>query len=283
MSDIENESDQTLEPQAEAPQEAQAEAPQAQPQEAPKPPQTVPLAALMEERNKRRDMEAELQRLRQMSEASTAELRKLAEQLQPKPPPPPSIDTDPLGYIQHENEALKGKLSEFDTWRREQEQQRQREAAANAVTQRFQADAMAFAASAPDFQEAYLWVSEQVLGDLRASGLPDAVARQRGQQIALDIVNHAASTGGNAAEGFYRLAKQRGWTGPQQQRQAPAPAATPPVEAIRRAQQAGSGVSGPGAGQKGYDGLTAQQLASMSQEDYERVPDNVRRRVLRGG
>lgn len=253
--------------------------PEPQPIAPPPEPKRVPLAELMEERKRRQEIERELMQLRAQSDASVSEIRNLVKTLQPAPAAAPDINTDPLGYLQYENQQLRSQIEEVKAWREQQEQVRQQQAAHQSIMGRFQTDAVAFQQEAPDFAEAYDWVSKQVLSELQVAGMPPAEAAAYGQQLALNIVRNAAATGGNAAKGFYDLARQKGWKGKQAAQQQ---SATPSVETVQRVAAANRGVSGPGAGTKGYDGLTASQAAAMSQEEYDKIPQSVRLRLLRG-
>ena len=259
-----------LAPEADVPE---AEAPEPEPQAA----RQVPLAELMKERAKARAAAEEATKLRELHEVGNRRLEELVKALQPKPPPVPVPDqsTDPVGYFNHEINTLKQQLAEERKWRDEQAQQ-QRGGAEQQFWDRYRVSAAEFAQQAADFPTAYSHLVDSLMRDFLEAGFTPEEATAELHQQEQKIAAKAFKDGANPAERLYKLAKARGYKGP-----APAPTPSQRLETMERGQQASRSLSGPARGEN-YAGLTLAQLASMSQEDFARVPERVQRRLMGG-
>lgn len=130
--------------------------------------------------------------------------------------------------------------------------------------------AQAFRSEAPDFDAAYAHAVQELTRDAGIFNLSP-------QQIEAQLVSNAMARGINPAKAMYDFAKARGYTG------AKAGQAEQTVETLARGQSASRSLSQGSGGAP--QGLTLEQLANMSQEEFSRVhsknPDAIRR--LMGG
>ena len=186
--------------------------------QAPKPPQTVPLAVHIRQREK---YEREQAQLRQIVEQGNARLQQLMEQLNP-PKPPIDRNADPLGATLQELDAMKsemGQTREMLTKRQEEEMRRQQIAAfENAVV----ADEQNYSKVAPDYGQAVAYARDLKFREYQALGLDPPLAAARVQQDAYALAQHAMQQGVSPAELAYRVATTLGYRA-----QAAAPASTP--------------------------------------------------------
>lgn len=261
----------------------------AEPAQAPEPvkeePKTVPLAALHEERQRRQDLQRQVEQQRAADAAERQKMQErldaLAKRFEPAPTPEPTFNDDPAAFLKSKADATEQQLAEFKAWRQAQEQQAEQQA----HMQRFDAQIIAsereFAPKAPDYTEAVAWLRnlrETELRDLYGVENPAERARIINQDIAA-LAARALQANRNPAEQAYNLAKMRGWT-------AKAPAAAPAApapdkidtiakgQAAARTPSAAAGVAPPS--------LTIESLAKMSEDDFSKLSDAEFRRVMGG-
>ena len=248
---------------------------------------TVPHEQFHAEREKRKAMQAELQKYREETAAERARLeerfRLLSEAVrqpqqpvqQPQAPVIPDFATDPAGNIdgrfrtletqaqearaqaQRANEALQQQhqMAEMRNWAASQEQQ--------------------FEAATPDYRQAMGHLVESRNRQLEALGVP---AHQRQQVLANDIAQIAQQTrqqGRNFAETLYTLAKASGYTAKQAQSAVEAAISAPPSDAerqattIERGRQMSTTVGT--AGTAPATRLSPERIASMSEREFNAV------------
>lgn len=260
------------EPTAPEPQDAEA-APEAQRRN-----DTVPLAVLMEERKRAREAQAEVARLRELTEVGNRRLQEFMDRVTPKPQEaaPPPRDVDPVGYFDHETSRMKQELDGLKAWKQAQEQQAQHGAQEGQFLTQYRMDAALFAEKAPDFPQAYQHVTDSLMQERLDAGWTRAEALADLQEYERKVAMKAFTDGRSPAETIYKLAKARGFNGGTK----PAPQPAERIEAMQRGQTATRSVSG-GARGPGYEGLTFEQLAKMSQEEFNSVPEATVNRLLR--
>lgn len=252
----------------------------------------VPLAALHEEREKRKSLEKQL-RDEVVGKTRTEErLAMLAATVQEalKPPPAaaaapiaiPDFDADPAGHIratftaqQRQMEELRGALGQYgQNFQQMQQAAAQQQQVADLQRWAQQQEAAEIAAN-----PAYIKAQEHLLAgrhaELEAIGYSP---EQRQQAIYNDILQLANSTrqnGGNFAQAVVAIAKSRGWAPPA----APPPETGIPIadasEAATRAatQQRGQDMAlslgSRGGAPRGP--VTAASLAAMSDADFSKL------------
>jgi hypothetical protein len=133
-----------------------------------------------------------------------------------------------------------------------------------------------FAEKQSDYKDAAKFLVNERSSELQAMGYDDAAVRR---QIATDInqiVTAAESIGMNPAQLAYWRAQERGY---KRQEAAPVTGEAEKIVALARAQAETQGVKG---GETPTDGYTAKQLAEMSQEEFDKVPEHLRRKAMGG-
>lgn len=265
------------------------------------PPKMVQLAALHEERERRkqyeRDLAAEREQRRVLEERTNLLLQRFnqqqpaAETAKPADPPEPTIPdlaTDPVGHIIGNQQALARQLAAMSSATREQQEQFRREnemrQVATAVATRAQAMEEKFATEHQDYAAAVQHLTQTRHREMEIAGFRDPVQRhQMIQQEGFQLAAHMIQNGGNPAEAIYELAKMRGYApaapaqpsasteppAPQEaQDQAPS-AAQQKLETIAAGQQQARSLGQ--AGGSGPTPLTVQRLIALSDKEFGKM------------
>lgn len=227
-------------------------------------PKHVPLAALHEERNRRKEMDKQLREAQQQLaefRGKFSVIEKLnggQQQAAEQPAGPPSPEEDIFGAVK----SIQQKLEES-------------EAAAKATAEQtrfvstYREDAAKFTQATPDYMDAYNHLLSSRAAELQAIGYEGAALSQALQADEIAIAEMAFSKGKSPAELLYNLAKQRGYT----KKEAAAAAAAPPaglekLETIERGQAAHKSLENTG-GNSGDQDMTAERLLSMPMDEFE--------------
>lgn len=244
----------------------------------------VPHAALHEERERRKAVEAQAAQERQrFEERFNMLLQRVAppqpaapQQQQQAPEPIPDIATDPVGHIV-------GTISQQNRMIAQQEQvlrdvvqvlsiagqQNQQSQVVNQVRQHAMALEREFSAQTPDYAQAVAFLGEHRHKELESLGWTDPAERQNMiMQEADGIAHRALSTGRNPAEVVYGLAKYRGFQAPAAQVQTPTQDTGQRLETINRGQQQNARSLGNARGAAPLP-MTGQRLLEMSDDDFE--------------
>lgn len=145
----------------------------------------------------------------------------------------PDRDTDPLGYTMYELAEVKKMLSGI-TGQMQQQQEYQNQAT---QLQNFVVNARqqgeAFINATPDFPQAYAYLRNIRVSDMRDMGLNQQQIKEALVREELQVTVQAMRSGQNPAQFLYNIAKRYGY------QQAPAQAAQPtPEERLAKIQQA---------------------------------------------
>lgn len=250
-----------------AAQDAQAQPDADQQQQHPDEPKVVPLAALHEERGKRKDLQAELarerERVAQIEARMAARLEQLARAVQPPPPAPPALEENPVGHFSHKiNELAQqvGQLSQHTQAEREAAMAAQRVQAVAAAVQQAEA---AFKRENPDYVDAVSHLHEVRIRELEAIGTPRFEAEARSARELQEFAMVAAAQGRNPAEMAYSVAKVRGYQG----KAAQAKVSAEEQLAIAKRGTAAAGSLGNGGG-AGNGRLSPKALLAMSDDEF---------------
>ena len=212
-----------------------------------------------------------------MFEQSNRRLEEFVKAVAPKPvaEPLPDINTDPVGYFQRQLAETQRELAEVKGFKQQFEQQGQQSAEESQFINAYRMDAMKFSQTAQDFRTAYDHFKEAVIRDALETGADpqEAVAEMEARER--QIVARALRTGKSPAEAVYNAAQRYGY------KATTAPSASAKMDAMQRGATAAKSTASPGARGR-FEGLTAEALASMSQDDFNKVPEAVVRRVLGG-
>lgn len=235
----------------EAPEQTQERAPEQK---------QVPLAALHEERQARRQLKQELEQLRQERAADMQRFEQRLQQLVNPPKPPPARDEDPVGYMDERlnqvtqtNQQL---LQTIQQERQERQAVQQLQQLAGSVQEREKQ----FIAQTPDYYDAVKHLARSRVEELMVFGATEEQAIEQEANERLQFAFTQLQNGRNPAELAYNLAKKRGYTG-----QA---SVTDKIQTQQRG-MAGSRSLGSGGGVS--NGLSAEALLKMSDEEFDKL------------
>ena len=208
----------------------------------PKPAKLVPLAALHEERERRKELSAKLD---ETTRQSAAEMGKLQERVniilgaiqQASTPPEPSNDPifiqqfmaanpgiskqqaeeayyreEPANYLKWQQEIILKKQAELDGTAQQTQQQTQQQQQMQNFVSNYQTQAQDFAAKTPEFKEAYNFLLSNRDAELQQMGFVDPMQRKAiMQNEEIGIVDQAFRDRVNPAERLFAIAKFRGY------------------------------------------------------------------------
>ena len=201
------------------------------------PQKLVPLAALHEERERRKELRLSMDR---MEERFQQILQKI--QAPPTPPaaepPVPDLNEDPAGNLHQRLQAAERALQEYaEKERLTAEQDAQLEQQRRLIGY-YKGQAAEFKTENADFDDAYdHWVASRK-ADFEAAGYGPDEADGIINQEEMALVMRAAQQGKNPAGFVYAQAKLRGYTGP---KPAESPPETPPPNAAEKLEVVAAG------------------------------------------
>lgn len=234
----------------------ETEDPEPKPDEAQK---TVPLAALHEEREKRKE---ESRRNALLEERFNALMAKLDQPKEVTPEPDPEPDPEDFGG------QLLHKLTRLEKWQLDQQEAakaqqaaQQQRAQLNEVLRQVTAQTKAFTAQTPDYPDAYQFYRERRANQLEVLGVPAHVIDQQINREEIDFMNRAAQAGESAPALLYKYATTLGYS--------PAAAAQPAPQpgAKKEPPRSVSSMAGKPTGGK----MTAKQLMEMPEAEYHQL------------
>lgn len=234
---------------------------------------TVPLAALHEERTRRKALDTENRNL----QTQIAELRgkfSIIEKLnlppgeqQEQPSGPPAAEDDIFGAVKHVTETL------AQIQKREADQAAEKDAGDKAAAEqkvfvdKYTADAKTFTETTPDYRKAYDFLLKTRAAELQAIGYDTPQALH--EALTADefaIAQMAFAKEKSPAEMIYALAKQRGYTAVADE--AGKGAGAEKLDTIERGKLANKSLSDIGGG-GGDPDMTAEALIAMPAADFE--------------
>lgn len=217
----------------------------------------VPLAALHEERTRRKEMQSEIDRMK-------AIINEAYQARQPKPEPPPSFDDDPAMNLKYQTEALRSETEAMKQHLQRQAEQSQQQAYSNQLIDHYRSSAVEFAKTNPEFTEAYNYLLKQRSDEYLAAGYQQ---EELGQYLIGDefsIVDKAVKDGVNPAERILALAKARGFSGKQSDQKIQSK-----IEKIEKGIQAGKSLSS-ARGVSDSD-VTLESLADLPTDEFNKM------------
>ncbi len=248
----------------------------------------VPHGAFHKERERRKATEAELQTYREKMARADERLSVLNEiistgESNPQPQqaqtaedaPPPDPEVDIFAYVKWQAEQIKKLEGEHKT----QAQQRENARLATEVQTYYRNDALAFVKETPDFADAYQYVAQSYANEMRARGLNDQQIQQQLMAEESAIAYQSMLRKTSPARTIYEMAKARGWSAKGPQPSNVQPAAQQKIATIQKAQNVTATLSG--AGTSGGEGLTAEALANMSEEEFAAVSARIGKNKMR--
>lgn len=261
------------EPKAEEPAE---EATEDQPAEDPKEPEFkssrteekppegyVPHQALHAERLKRQELDRQLSELMEWKKAQEA-----AQQEQP----PQYVDPleDPEGhrkYVDYHNNQTAEQVKQVQEQIQRQQQQAQIQQSVAQAEQQFMQQQ-------GDYKDAIKFLQDTRMKELTSQGFDPQSAMRQMSQDAMGIYQAAQMMGVNPAQMAYMRAQSLGYSNQPKQDDAQK------MEALNKAQEQTSGITGSGAPQKGK--LTLAALSEMSEAEIAEIPEAEIRKVMEG-
>ena len=193
-------------PPEEAPEEAPEEESKETPEEASSPPSNyVPIAAMHEERDRRRDLQDRITRME-------TTFQHFVQQQQPPPQQLPEYDEDPEAHLLGRMEEMQGRLNQHDQIQQQRYVQEQQVDQERQFYNGYAGTVDAFIPDHPDFKERYNFTVDAIDKDLEARGYSDPVERSNLiKQEERALVQRAVQNGLNPAEVIYKYAESRGY------------------------------------------------------------------------
>ena len=175
----------------------------------------VPYGALHEERQRRKELQAALEQLRQEQLQSSQMMQQVLQQMQAKnEPPAPTLDDDPVAYFERKRQEQEAQLKQMNETLQQRQEREQQEYQQQQFVSAYRQAANEFAQKAPDFNDAYKFALDHRASELRAAGYPQEMIPQILRNNEAEIVSIAFQQGINPAEKIYEIAKIRGWKSP---------------------------------------------------------------------
>ena len=221
----------------------------------------VPLEALHEEREKRKELKERLDRQEQR-------FQELVEKFKPKEDAPVfDSEEDKLRY---EQKVLSEQVQEHRKFIEQQNRFSQQQQQEQVIIQTYAQKAKEFAKETPDFSEAYNFLYQSRQAELTAAGYPLAGDTRRGllpleeylKREELSLANAALQDEVNPAERVYNIAKARGYVKKSEVK-------TDKLENIEKGIKDNKTLSG--ATGSSPKGLTLEALADMDDEDFSKL------------
>lgn len=208
----------------------------------------VPLAALHEERQKRKELQQQMQQDRER----ILRMEQVFQRMQQ-----PEKETDPVKQLSEKTEKLEQKLTEQE---RGQEYQRY----IQSLVTKYQASAEAFSKEQPDFGNAYKFLISQRQEEYVAAGYTREQAKQFVEQDEIAIVDKAYKDEVNPGERIYNIAKSRGY-----QKEVPKEKEEKTVEQIEKGLQANKTLSN--ASGKTQTTMTLESLLELEGAEFDKA------------
>ncbi|GJE29800.1 hypothetical protein [Methylobacterium organophilum] len=261
--------------------------------------------AFHQERERRKATERELAELRERFARGDERLRVLTEAMQkapaaaagaqpqaqaaPEPEKVPDPNEDIFGYVaylQKELTALRSGQQQMTEAQTRAAEDATRAAEERQVLDHYRADVQRLAQAEPAFVEAYGFLVNGRVAELKHFGLSDEEAVKAAQADEMALIHAARQRGVSPAQHVYDMAKLRGFAPKPAAAAAPvAPAETPAEKAARVAagQAAAKSLSSAGGAPAGE--ITLEMLAAMSEEEFDafQAKNPAKVRKLMGG
>jgi regulator of replication initiation timing len=225
----------------------------------PKPDRVVPLGALHEERARRKELQAKVERMEQT-------YAKLTERLnQPPQPQVPAFEENPAEHLRLKQERLEQQLQQQSETVQQSETRRAQEAQLAQFDNAYQSAAMQYAKQTPEFTDAYQHLIASRHQAYEQMGVDPGEYVERLKHEERQIAHTAFTLGLNPGVLLHNLATAAGWK-PKPQKQ------TPNLEVVAKGVQTKSlsGVSG-----KPTSNMTLEALAEMNDEDFDKNWDKL--------
>lgn len=230
----------------------------------------VPHQAFHEERERRKQLQAELVRVQQAQEQQRQILEQRFAQMQQAwqqqmAPKPPAYEEDPLGNVKHTLDATQAELAalrehQAAEYRRQQDEY-QRAQYANRVASAVNQAEAEYISENPDYLEAVNHLKGLRAKQLEAFGWDQAAIVNYVQNEAFQIAEAALQRGQNPAEVAFKMAVASGWA-----KKEAKPAPEQKIETLQKGVKASHSL---GAGGTPTGKLTVDAVANMSDDEFD--------------
>jgi hypothetical protein len=237
--------------------------------------ETVPLTALHEERERRRELQGEVTTLRERAAKMEAVLEAMRKPAAAEPEAIPRYEDDPEGHYRATIAQQTKRLDALEGHTVERITHERRGAEINAFIDDYRASVDAFAVKQPDFPQAYQFLLKTLDAELEARGFGDAAERAQimeAEEAAMVI--RAKQAKKDPAELVFNYAKFRGFApaarGPDgkflpKTEAPPAEEADDKLTQLAKGQAAAKTLGGPKGSTEGA--MTLSRLADLADED----------------
>lgn len=231
---------------------------EAKPEE--KPVKTVPHEAFHEERERRKGLQRQLQEMQDKWTRADERIQMLLDNKKEEAPPDPN--EDPLGYQNWKTGKIEKELAAERS--RVGEASKKLEGQVQDLRLRTEIDAMerSFQAKNPDYDDALQHLVKTQMAVFEEIEPDEAERQAQVRQGLSGVVQQALSHGKNPAEAVYKMAQKLGYKKTEANQ-------TKQIEDIEKGVKASTSLGS--AGGKTSSPLTAEALADMSDEDFEKL------------
>lgn len=173
-------------------------------------------AAMHEERERRKEIQKELENQRKLAEDAIQRTKRIEDTWQQlvqraNQPQPPNFDEDPLGALQFENQRIKQELENQKKYNEDRAQYEQQQQQFNNFKNDYLQICNEFAKQNSDFWDAYNYVDQNRRSELQLARYNQKDINRLVYEDELAIVANAINNGHNPAEVIYSIAKARGY------------------------------------------------------------------------
>lgn len=169
-------------------------------------------AAMHEERERRKELQRQLDEQRNQSAQVQHVLNRILERAnQQAAPQAPDFNVDPIEALRHNQEALARALEHQNMTLTQRQQYEQQQNQYNQFVNRYQQSAAEFANETKDFKQAYDYLREVRQKEYLEAGYNLAEAQRLFVEDELAVAAKAYQDGVNPADRVYKLAKLRGY------------------------------------------------------------------------
>ena len=235
------------------------------PEPKPRDERMVPLAALHEERAKRKQLEASQHEQSQRFDKLQERLDKL--QSLRDAPPEVSYEENPGEYLRRNQEAQAKELAELRQQREQQDQMTEQQRKAVQFESHVQAREQEFAQANKDYAEAAEFLRKSRVEEYMAAGLSFEQAQAETNLDRAKFAYNALLRDRNPGEVFYELAKTRGYKAANGEKEQP----KVDLEQIQKKMETTTSLGPSGGAATGE--LTLDQLAGMTDEEFEKATE----------
>ena len=227
----------------------------------------VPHGALHEEREKRKQLAAELKAAKEEQAEYRRKLEERISKLQNPPQKVPTFEEDPATNLRHEVHSVRQEIEPVKQIIGQFQQSQQHAQVVNEITARTVTAETEFAKTTPDYVEAVNFMKARVDANLQAMGIEDPAQRLMIiQQQSLGIAQKALSLGKNPAAVAYDMAKNYGYQGKQKPEDP-----EKKIETIEKGQKATPSM--PSGGKK-ESPLSLTALEAMDDDEFNKIIDD---------